>query len=493
MAPSRWVVVSVLLLLCVVLVAVAGVVTGDLWSDRPNVVVVSVDSLRADRLGVYGADANLTPNIDRFAEDATVFSEAVAQDTWTLPSEISIAVSQYTLTHQVTDVDRRLPQEAVTLAERMRDRGYATLGLFRKGQATERRIYAQGFDTYRLPAPFSEAPEMVAEWVKGRERPFFAYVMAKNVHEPYDSAPVSIRQQFSPEYSGVLKQFTLGFNGGGFGNDVLRRIRNNSTGYYLIERWNGQVLSQEEVEDRFDTSLSNLDPFIRERLDRINGTHLRVVGRDRTVFLDATDIEYIRDQYSASVHHLDTMFGRFLDALRQEGVYEDTVVVVLSNHGENLADHELWTDQRNGILFGHSIPYRHTVRVPLIVRLPGQERGRRYPGVVELIDVAPTIVDIIDGPQGKGMQGESLLKVIRGQGEEFQRSDQAISKASMIRNESWKLIVRKNRPDLVFDLSRDPRETMNRIQEYPEIQESLSTQLDQERLEMIQDRSRGQE
>jgi len=394
--------------------------------------------------------------------------------------------------HGVTAVDEELPVEAVTLAERMQRRGYATLGLFRKGQATDRRMYAQGFDTYRLPVRFSEAEEIVTDWVQGRAEPFFAYVMAKNIHAPYDSAPVSTQRRFSPGYDGVLEQFSLDLNGAGFGTDVLRRIRKNSTGYYLIERWNGQVMSREEAEERFGARLAEIDPFVRERLEPVNDTHVRVVPRGRTVFLDKTDIGYIREQYTASVHHFDAMFGAFIEGLREAGVHEDTVIVVLSNHGENLGDHELWTDQRNGILFGHSIPYRHTVRVPLIIRMPGQETGRRYPGVVELIDVAPTLVDIIGSPRMDEMQGESLLDVLEG-GQDDTGSSYAMSKAMMIRNRSWKLLERKNRQDLLFDLSRDPGELVNRVQEYPGIRAALAARLDRRRLAILQGRPVDQE
>jgi len=212
----------------------------------------------------------------------------------------------------------------------------------------------------------------------------------------------------------------------------------------------------------------------------VNDTHVRVVPRGRTVFLDAEDIAYVRDMYDANVRHMDVLFGRFIEGLKQRGLYADTMVVVLSNHGENLGDHRIGV--RDGIWFGHSLPYRHTTEVPLLIKYPGQERSGRVQGLVELVDVAPTILDTAVGAYDRsGMQGHSLV------GAETNSSltrEYAFSKSVMVRNKTWKLIRRKDRPDQLFNLREDPGETESVVDERPGIYTGLMSRLRDHRLGM---------
>lgn len=465
----------------VLVLAVIGAVTVllmDLGQQRPDVIVVSMDTLRSDRLGVYGNEEGLTPNIDRFADDATVFSTAVAQDAWTLSSEYSIALSQYPGVHGVTSYNASTPH-GVTLAERLQRAGYDTLGLYRPyGGVRGQAVYDQGFGTYRFTSGFDAAFNTTLDWLAGRQDPAFAYLMAKDIHAPYDGVPDRYTDPVRASYTSELEHFRLKLDSAGFGSDVLGRVRRNATGFFLIEQHNGDRIRRGTVLERFGVgSVADLDPFVRQRLEPLNATHLRVVSRGRTVFLDQQDIAYVRAMYDAGVRYVDALFGRFIERLKERGLYEDTMIVVLSNHGEDLGEHRIGV--RDGLWFGHWLPYRHTTEVPLLIRYPGQDGSRRVDGLVELVDVAPTVLETALGVQDPpGMQGLSLV----GVGADGPDREYAFSKSMMVRNETWKLIRRKDRPDQLFDLRADPGETTSVVDEHPQIYDDLSARLRDHRL-----------
>ncbi len=153
----------------------------------PNVLVLSVDALRADHLGAYGYPRDTSPAIDALAARGTRFENAISQATWTLPSVTSLFLSQYVSTHGVEHPKHsKIPDAAETLAERMRDHGYRT-GAFVMGAYTSRDFgMDQGFETFVPRAgPVAEKNDKLLRWIDGGEGRFFAYVHYVDVHHPY--------------------------------------------------------------------------------------------------------------------------------------------------------------------------------------------------------------------------------------------------------------------------------------------------------------------
>ncbi|MGH7899161.1 MAG: sulfatase [Candidatus Binatia bacterium] len=170
----------------------------------PSVILISIDALRPDHLGAYGYSRDVSPSIDRFAEQGVLFADAVSQATWTLPSVASLFLSQYVSTHGTESLDTRMPDEARTLAEVLRDHGYDTAA-FTIGAFTSRDYgMDQGFDHFVANGESAEKRnDEVLKWLRRGDRRFFAYVHYVDVHYPYGRKN-PYRENFGAGYSGIV-------------------------------------------------------------------------------------------------------------------------------------------------------------------------------------------------------------------------------------------------------------------------------------------------
>jgi arylsulfatase A-like enzyme len=322
-----------------------------------NVVLISIDTLRADHLGIYGYERNTSPNIDRFFSDGLVFERAYAQAPWTLPSHASMFTGQHPSTHGSTTypgdtfgyVDRLRP-ELVTIAEILNDQGFET-GAFTGGVYLTRAYgFDQGFETFEVARStrMEEALDLALPWLKHeREQPFFLFLHAFDVHryEPrryYDDLPDD------------------GYNG------PMRGL--------LRER--PRLLEEAIIAD----GLSNPS---------------------------AQDIRFVQHLYDTEIRGVDAQLQRLFEALEQLGLLENTAVILTSDHGENFWEHG---DS------GHAFTlYNTTLQVPLLISAPGFRVGRRISGFARVIDIPATILTLtgVSTAVGERMHGRSLLAGVR--------------------------------------------------------------------------------
>lgn len=366
-----------------------------------NVLLISIDTLRPDHLGFHGYARETSPHLDDFAEDATVFTEAIAQAPSTLPSHASLFTSLLPSEHGASFSDRRpLAAEHRTLAEVLRDRGYRTAGFHGGGQVDEVWDLDQGFDLYRrVPTDrFADTVDRALAWLDGAEpedgeprRPFLLFLHTYEVHHPYTPATDDLEAVGAPGYDG----------------------------------WLG-------------TSVE-----VRE-LQRINRGRAGVT---------AADARFIQAAYDAEIRSMDRAFGRLLDELRARGLYERTIIVFTSDHGEEFGEHGQWG------WHAHSL-FEELIRVPLVIRLPGDgPRGLRVRRQVRSIDVAPTILDALAVPVRGDFAGVSLLPSMQGErGERLLAISQLDLQGSgapvqSIRSRRWKLYGGR-----LYDLAEDPDE-----------------------------------
>ena len=249
---------------------------------RPNVVLYVVDTVRADRLGVYGYGKPTSPRLDAFAADAVLFENAWAQSSWTRPAVASLFTGLLPPAHRTVDRRSVLPEDAVTLAEILAANGYEGLGLVRNPNVGRAFGFAQGFTRFRSEDRERDETmlERVRLWLDERqdaEAPFFLFLHAIDPHGPYDPAP----------------EFEEMFDAGG-APAHYRTVR------YLLG------LNRGDVEPGPDTA---------EALSRL---------------------------YDAEVAQNDRAFGELLDELEDRGLVEDTAVIYLSDHGEEFAEHGRW-------------------------------------------------------------------------------------------------------------------------------------------------------
>jgi len=372
---------------------------GDELRAGPNLLLVTLDTLRADHIGAYGYDAIETPNLDRLAREGVRFDQVATTVPTTLPAHSSILTGQLPMRHGVRNNGTfRLEDDAVTLAEVLRDSGYATAGFIAAFVLDARFGTAQGFDSYTdfgaqaaevVETPFLKiqrrANEVVDEavaWLGGQQEPFFAWVHLYDPHTPYDA----------PE------------------------------------------------------------PFGSRYADR---------------------------PYDGEIAYTDAALGNLIAGLEAAGHADNTLVVVLADHGEGLGDHgEEWHTY---------FVYDATVRVPLMFWAPGRlPAGLVVNGESSVIDVLSTSLALlgIDDPAAEQRDGIDLRRLMAAP-DAAGRASYAESLVPMLnfgwselralRDSGWKYIEAP-RAEL-YDLANDPGETRNLLEQEPGRAEAMRSQL----------------
>lgn len=334
---------------------------------RPNVLVYLVDTLRADHLGCYGYGRRKTsPEIDAFATDAVLFEEALAQSSWTRSSVASLLTGRLPTSHGVEGRGDALSPEATTLAEVLRKAGYATAAFVTNGNAGEPFGFAQGFDTFELLGEdgsrralhaLSDTVNRAAfSWLdENRGRPFFLYLHTMEPHAPY--APPGQ----TPEPA---------------------------------------ALSDEEAEAMEVLRERSLARF-GESADVVPGSMTWMQGLHRGILsAKPSRVQALLKLYDGEIERNDRNFGRLLEHLKEKGLYDDTVVVFVADHGEEFYDHGGWEH-------GKTL-YQEQLKVPLIVRFPEGPFGVRAAGTAQQVDLLPTLAGYLGLTLPDGVQGEDL-------------------------------------------------------------------------------------
>lgn len=411
---------------------------GTVEGGSPNVLLISVDTLRADQMGVYGYERPTTPRIDAFARDALVFDRAYTPASHTLPAHASLFTGLYPDSHAVLRAEDTLGPQVVTLAEVLAGEGYASAGFANGGFLGPRHGLQRGFDVWDFrhdiePARpggergvgrnAADTNRVVLSWIeRQREPPFFVFVHYFDPHSDWRDEPYEAPSRF---------------------RDGLVHPR--------PERYR-------PGEGRYGASRHLL------RLNRA-GRALRPADR-----------EYVRSLYDAGVSYTDHHVGDLLDALRQRKLLDDTLVVLVSDHGEEFHEHGR---------FLHEQVYEELVRVPLIVRFPDAVRrgrplhGTRTGAVVGLIDVAPTILATVAAPIPPGVQGRDLHPLLEapvGGGRTYARNWRGTQYGVI--DGPWKLVEHADGGGVaLYDLRADPGETRNLADRHPDRALRLSRDL----------------
>jgi arylsulfatase len=391
-------------------------------AGKPNVLVFLIDTLRADHLGCYGYARPTSPALDSFAATATRFENVYAQAPRTVASHASLFTSTYPAVHGAWNEahaaegeDAPMPNlsdKAVTLAEVLAESGYDTAGICDGGWLIKRRGLAQGFAHFE--SRFRGVEDRVGEalkWLEKRskeEQPFFLFLHTYEVHTPWLPEP-ELLAPFVGDYHGKL----LG---------VLEEAR--------AFHASGQVKNP-----IVETHRKFFEPLLGE--------------------LGAEDVEFVKALYDAEIRKVDREFARLLAALDALGLAEDTLVIVTSDHGEEFGEHGHWE---------HVQVYDECLRVPLIVRLPGQRAGEVRKGAVELVDVMPTLLAELDLRIPEAAQGRAIdLRAPETAGPERELWAETNEPRAQIawRRGSSKVVLHADEDARgeVFDLASDPRET----------------------------------
>lgn len=366
--------------------------------DAPSIILISIDTLRADHMGLYGYERDTTPQLDAFAREALVFDRAHTTYTWTPVAHMSLLTGLYPTQHRVLDIDSALAESVATLAERLRGAGYHTAGLYGNELLDPCFGFGRGFDVYEPHLGVDAAQEHLTRVLAKRpaDRPIFLFVHLYDVH------------------------------------NTPRR----SSGWTIYE-----------PPPPFDRM------FVEDARERVLEVDTLALWFDHTPELTERLHEGLVALYDGGVRFVDGRVGTWLDEWRASGLLDEAVVVVTSDHGEGLAQHY---GDRYG---GHGELFQEGLRVPLLVRLPegvgpGPAAGRRA-DPVSLVDLVPTLLGLAGLASDPRLPGRSLLepgpdeRLLFAEGETL---------SAYIRW-PWKVIEsRGERDGRAFDLATDPRE-----------------------------------
>lgn len=352
--------------------------------DKPNILFLAVDTLRADALGAYGAEGGTTPNLDRLAERGVLFEQSFTQASWTRASFASLWSSRLPSGHNAATKSARLSDEVDLLSEVLQDAGVVTANFVNNINVTATFGFDQGWDVFVYEAP---------DYVLGGTESVFALTFYKVLHKLYSKVVSSKRvEQYYQPADVVLA-------------DVRRFIEANGQ-----RRWMAVAHLMEPH-----------DPYFRHPY--LEGTGSAeydgyAFGRAEHEHPDPSDADRLRGLYQREVQHLDRKVGEFLKWLEARGELDQTVVVLWSDHGEEFHEH-------GGFWHGQTL-YDEQVHVPLVITLPGAElAGRRVPWQVRAIDVAPTLAALLGVAPSPQWEGKDLLSDLREQEEERQAIDAA--------------------------------------------------------------------
>ena len=314
------------------LVVCFGVLTACAEDVRPNVVLVILDTTRADHLSAYGYPRETSPGFDAFAKRSILFDRAFATSSWTVPSHASLFTGLYPMTHGATQESQYLADDVETLAELLAADGYQTAAFSNNAWVGEKTNLTQGFDyvgeIWRKPSGRGQGQAIrtnraVVQWLDERDtmRPFFLFVNYIEPHWTY-SAPRAWQNRF--------------------------------------------VAAHVPASDRKRANFGVVDWY----LDPIRPPESLLSIR--------------RDLYDAELAYVDSALGNLLEMLRDRGLEDSSLIVVASDHGENLGDNDHQ---------GHSFVLNDvTLRIPLAIRPPGGEgAGSLRHDPVQLTDVFQTV------------------------------------------------------------------------------------------------------
>jgi arylsulfatase A-like enzyme len=398
-----------------------------------NLLIITIDTLRADHLGCYGYQRGTTPVIDEFAGRGVLFENVVCQSSQTLPSHASIFTGMNPRTHKAISHESKVDPGLKTLAEMLHDRGYTT-GAFISSHALDVDYgLDQGFDTYweihkeltlrqRDLARLMEldpTTEAAASWLRDQhDSGFFLWIHWFHPHRPYNPPPRYL-QAFAGGYSGSA----------------------DSSPEFIMKVW------RQEIQ------------------------------------ISQADVDHLVGRYDGEIAFTDVQVGKILGELDSLGLIGNTIVIITADHGEILYEHEHY--------FGHDIAlYDECLMIPLIVHAPGTETAAgRINQLVQSLDVLPTVLDLLEIDHPDGLEGRSLIPLMDGGAEStaeycfsetFPFPEKCLPRHAVRTTDAkliWKEAGSEQLIKELYDLVADPGETHNLYDEHPDFATHLDSVL----------------
>ncbi len=411
---------------------------------RPNIILISIDTLRADHLSGYGYQRNTSPNLDRIAAEGVRFERVISQSPKTAPSHMTMFTSLYPEIHEVRhlydDPTKIYPLSRAwtTLPEILSRHGYRTAAFTGGGQMGKNFGFERGFEVFEENMLQLEWQDFdpVFKWldqVKPGE-PFFLFLHTYQVHDPY-CPPPPYNKLYDPDYWG-----------------------------WIIDDY--QKLQKLAVSERQFRALHNV--FWGGAQNQVKGDELNLS------LISPRDRDHMVALYDGEIKYTDEILGRFFEELRKQGRLGNgkTLLIITSDHGEEFREHGD---------FLHKRLYRETLEVPLIFYWPGGlPKGKVMKGQARLLDLAPTVLDLIGIEPPGQMQGVSLKSAIASQREVYlsaYSADPFIKQQRSLRTGAWMYYLDEaERIEGLYDKDKDEQEKFNLLFGSPRLTDSVRDQ-----------------
>ena len=405
-------------------------------ADRPNVLLITVDTFRPDRLSVYGNTRQTSPHLDSLSADGVLFEQAMSSSSWTTPGLMSVLSGLWAPTHGVDVRGKSLRPGTPTMATLLRQAGYAAPDILYLSSIPD-------FSNLGLTESYADrdkylpnGDEVLFRALEAyQDSTFFLYYHYRNLHLPYKPS------------------------------EAFEHL-------YLPED--------------FDQS-----DFVHNKVKIVQENVTIPLG---SVSFHPSDREWILGLYDARVREMDeTLFKPLIAKLKELGLYENTLIIVTADHGEELLEHGF---------IGHpstsfkGSAYDELLHIPLIMSCPNLlPENRRVPQQVQNVDVLPTVLDLLGLPVPQTLHGRSLLPLIRGEVSDerpaftettpggFQATPEMMkTRIRAMRTSFWKLIYTHG-PGVekyeLYDLKKDPAERHNVVDDFPDVFSQMQKELHQ--------------
>jgi arylsulfatase A-like enzyme len=402
-----------------------------------GVIFLVTDTLRKDHLNIYGYHRETVIHLKKFADEGVAFRHAISQGTWTKVSVPSMMTSLYPLTSTVLDMEHSLPASAKTIAEVFRDEGYATVAYSSVPFTGKANNMHQGYDELHESGSISDRDynaktsrhyvDRLIAWLKEHgEDPFFVFLHVFDPHSPFRPRPPYDTLWGAPGARERMVEIDA-------------------------------AISKHKVQNKF--GLPHKDEYVSK------------TGNDPDELL-----KIYKDWYDGSIRGMDAEIGRLLEALREMGLDQDTLMVWGADHGE-----EFW--EHNQLFHGQNV-YGELNQVPLVFRWPNSpeiNKGVMIDHQVQNLDIMPTILELagIQGPTN--MQGRSLVPLLNGRGVATWQEQPAITQTMAdtdpppgsassnkvqkahfgIIERNWKLVRKEVDPEALQELYEHPVDHLN--------------------------------
>ena len=340
---------------------------------KPNIILISIDTLRADHLSCYGYNRPTTPSIDKLAAEGTIYRQNYSTGVWTPPGHASMLTGLYVSEHGVYG-ERRLAEELPTIATVLKGNGYQTSGFVNNSQVGELVGFDKGHDLFvevwkgvqsrtlleriirggstriRKYLGYEDMGAkrtnlLFSDWINGidKDKPFYSFLHYIESHNPL-SPPVPFRKQFLRKYRGIDK-------------NKVQKVAHNPLICY--------------VED---------------------------------INLNDNEVSYIKDLYDGEIAYTDSIVGEIVSMLKNNNVYDNTMIVITSDHGEHFGEYGHWSHVAS--------LHKEVLHVPLIIKYPeGIDYLKEVDEYTQLVDIFPTIMNVVDVSEDKliNVSGLNLL------------------------------------------------------------------------------------